>query len=278
MKLYFVTDQEGVAGVLDWHYAEGKFTDSGNRLLLDEVRAALDGARKFGQLEATVLQGHHTSCLDELEAPDVRVVRVNEGTWPFQLDSSFDGLLFIGQHSMAETPKGHLCHTMNGAIREIRLNGRVIGEIGLWVYLAASVGVPTIFLSGDHAACEEAKLLVPGITAASVKQGLSIHRADHLAPAVACEKIRSGVVQAMECLCLGTIAVPECTAEWTLEIEMVPQRTVVETYEIQDQQGEGVEKINRSTIRMHGAALPELLKRRRNIRIWKTVGPVEERC
>lgn len=42
----------------------------------------------------------------------------------------------------------------------ITLNGEAIGEIGQFALLAGSRGVPSIFLSGDEAACRELAALV----------------------------------------------------------------------------------------------------------------------
>ncbi len=47
-----------------------------------------------------------------------------------------------------------------------------LGEIAQWA-LRGALGLPVIFLSGDHAACREIEALIPGVTTAAVKQGLS---------------------------------------------------------------------------------------------------------
>lgn len=63
-------------------------------------------------------------------------------------------------------------------------------------YTAGWCGVPVAFLSGDGGVAREAAELLPGMTTVAVKEGsggatISIH------PALAVERIRSGVEQAL---------------------------------------------------------------------------------
>ena len=57
---------EGVGGVKNWHYTEGKRLPEGNRLLVGEVRAAVRGARKAGVSHITICEGHGTSNLKSI--------------------------------------------------------------------------------------------------------------------------------------------------------------------------------------------------------------------
>jgi len=80
----------------------------------------------------------------------------------------------IGQHAMEGTVDGNLNHTQNSVtVDHYRLNGTLIGEIGQWALCAGACGLPLIFLSGDEAACREAEALIPGITTAAVKRGIT---------------------------------------------------------------------------------------------------------
>ncbi|HWL54981.1 MAG TPA: M55 family metallopeptidase [Chthoniobacteraceae bacterium] len=275
MKLYIITDLEGVAGVKNWHYAEGKYLERGNQLLIGEVNAALEGARACGAAHFTVLEGHQTSCLKSLHSKDTDVISLREASFPSRLDASYDAVFFIGQHARAGASDGHLSHTMNGSTRSFHVNGRLVGEFGVWALVAGSFGVPVIFLSGDDAACREASELIPGIETAAVKRGKDIHEAVHLSPAKARARIRAGITLALAKLAKGSIPPLNVEAGCTLDITFYPERIVRETYEVEDLQPEGIERLNRSTVRIRANHLSEALLRRRDIKLWKTVAPAK---
>ena len=110
------------------------------------------------------------------------------------LDASYDAQLHIGQHAMAGTPGAPLCHTYSSReVESFTLNGEKIGEFGCRVLLAAAVGVPTIFLSGDDKAVAEAKAYLPGIATVTTKIGGGVQWALHLNPSEARALIRRGV-------------------------------------------------------------------------------------
>jgi len=107
--------------------------------------------------------------------------------------------MIIGQHAMAGVKEGNLHHTQNSRqVESYTLNGEPIGEIAQFALYHGALGMPMIFLSGDDAACREAKELIPGITAVAVKQGLSRNSAISLAAPEARKRIREGVKEAVE--------------------------------------------------------------------------------
>jgi len=93
--------------------------------------------------------------------------------WPFGLDASFHAVVWIGQHAKAGTPLAQIPHTEWFNTLDARLNGVSVGEFGMLAFCAASLGVPTLFGSGDQAFCEEARTLVAGIETVAVKRGLT---------------------------------------------------------------------------------------------------------
>ena len=61
MKLYIMTDIEGVAGVFSFEmhaYPEGKYFEYARRLLTAEVNAAVEGALAAGVIDILVVDGH----------------------------------------------------------------------------------------------------------------------------------------------------------------------------------------------------------------------------
>jgi D-amino peptidase len=107
------------------------------------------------------------------------------------MDEAVDALLFVGQHAMAGTPDAPLSHTYSSrTIEYYKLNGIPMGEFGCRAALAGSMGIPTIFVSGDDKMIAEAKSLIPGVYGATVKLGRGIESAIHLSPQAARELIQ----------------------------------------------------------------------------------------
>ncbi|MEN8255972.1 MAG: M55 family metallopeptidase, partial [Verrucomicrobiota bacterium] len=91
-----------------------------------------------------------------------------------ELCRDYDVCAIVGQHAMAGTVDGNMNHTQSSrAVEYFKLNDIPIGEIAQTALFFGALGIPMIYLTGDHAACREAKELIPGITVAEVKKGLS---------------------------------------------------------------------------------------------------------
>ena len=188
MGRYFIlTDLEGPAGVYNWTQtrAEGPAKERAMHLLTAEVNACVEGILSVDPgAEVVVWDGHGTGGLwpEELH-PDARYLPGTYGR-PYLFPEGFDGLLFVGQHAMAGTPDGPLCHTYSSRhVEYYRLNGAPIGEFGCRAALAGSFGIPTLFLAGDDKAATEALALVPDLVTAVTKRGLGVQAALHLSPA-----------------------------------------------------------------------------------------------
>lgn len=94
--------------------------------------------------------------------------------WPPILDESFAATFFIGCHAMAGTQGAVRDHTMSTTgWHHLWVNGRPMGEIGLWASVAGHYGVPCVLVSGCDKACAEAADLVPGIGTVVTKRGIS---------------------------------------------------------------------------------------------------------
>jgi D-amino peptidase len=107
------------------------------------------------------------------------------GGGPAGLDASFDAMFLCGLHGMAGLPRAVLGHSFTPHLAAVWLNGLRIGEIGMNCAVAGFSRVPTLFVSGDRAAGEEARALVPDIEVAVVKEGLSPVLVPLLTPAPA---------------------------------------------------------------------------------------------
>ena len=111
---------------------------------------------------------------------------------------TFEAQFLYGHHAMDNTPNGVLCHSWSSrSIANCWLNDELIGEIGFNMAHAGEVGVPTVFVSGDRAAVDEARRYVPTIEGVVVKEGLSRTGALTLSPTKARDLIREGARKVM---------------------------------------------------------------------------------
>lgn len=206
MKIYLMTDLEGVAGVYTWENREDDSAENferrmrGRRWLAGEVQAAVDGCHDGGAGQVIVNDGHgvgYTIDLDLLDDKPLIVHGLNRPFWLPYLDASCAATGLLGAHAKALTPSANLAHTMSGEIADYRFNGQSLGEAGLQAAIAGHYGVPFVFVAGDAYACEEMAALIPGVVTAPVKVGLGLQAALTLPPLEARELIRQRAAEAM---------------------------------------------------------------------------------
>ncbi len=216
MKVYIMTDMEGVAGVVnsdDYCSPDSRYYEVGREFTTLETNAAIEAALEAGATEILVVDGHGHGAINPLLLhPAAKLLAGRPLGYPFGCDASFDVAFSIGQHAKSNTDGGHLSHTGSFTVEELTINGVSVGEMGCNFLFAAYFGVPTVFLSGDLAAAEEARALVPNIAVAAVKEGIKRGPATglsgdenkrfngaaiHLHPVRARQLIREGVRDAL---------------------------------------------------------------------------------
>ena len=184
MKIYVMTDLEGVAGVMDaadWLNAEGRYYETAKALLTEEVNAAVGGFLDAGFDDVVVADGHgHGGIHPERLHPEARLMRGWPTKWPLLLDETYDAVAWVGQHAKAGTEYSHLTHTQWWNYVDLRINGVSIGELGQFAMCASELGVPGIFASGEKALAAEARELMPWIETVCVKEGTAPGRGDEL--------------------------------------------------------------------------------------------------
>jgi len=204
MKIYIMTDLEGVAGVVDFEsqtYDTGKYYEKAKELLTAEVNAAVEGAMRAGATEILVCDGHgQGGIVPELIHPSAKLLHGRPLGKFWELDNGkWDAVFLLGHHSINGTPDGNLNHTYSSrTIVKMLLNGEPAGEIGINIYLAGWFGIPAVLITGDEAACREAKQYVPDIEAVAVKKGINRTAAITLSPVKAREKIKEGAYRAAQ--------------------------------------------------------------------------------
>lgn len=205
MRLFIVTDLEGVAGVDSFGQTRHEDMTDPERdkapamdQLAREVNAAIDGIRSVAPDAAIdVLDGHGYGGLREEDLEGGTYLRRPDFD-PFT-ERDYDALLFVGQHAMAGTAFAPLRHTLSSLhVAYYKVNGTFIGEFGGMAIAAGLADVPTIFLSGDDKAAHEASIFAPEIETAVVKWGEGVEAARHRGPDDACDAVRSGAAGAVD--------------------------------------------------------------------------------
>ncbi len=221
MKIFISADIEGVCGCTAWDETEkGKdgYEYFAKQMTL-EVKAACDGANESGVNEIYINDAHDSGRnIDHNLLPkNTKLIRGWSGgnySMVDELDESFDALMFIGYHSAASKSSNPLSHTMTTSLDYIKINGKIASEFLIHSYIAAYLGVPVVFLSGDSGLCSEALELNKNIKTVAVKEGkgnstINIH------PQLAIDLIRSNVR-----LALSKAAIEGCIIELPKEFDL----------------------------------------------------------
>ena len=206
MKVFMVTDMEGVAGIVsftDQSYPDGKYYEQAKKLETAEVNAAVDGLLDAGVTEVLVWDGHGAGGISFEDLHPAAKLLHGRPSPPWsrlnEVIQQYDAVVIVGQHAMAGTMTGNQNHSQSSrTIDYIKVNGKPIGEIGQIALHFGSFGIPLIFLSGEIDACKEIEDLIPDVTTVAVKQGLGRGAAISLSAQEARRLIREGIRQAIE--------------------------------------------------------------------------------
>jgi D-amino peptidase len=205
MRLYISADIEGIAGVVSRdNTMPGKFEyEPARDWMTQAVVSACETARELGAEEVVVSDSHGNGQNIRYEAmpPYVQLVR----SWPRSLGmmqgietGAYDGALLIGYHAGATNPKGTLSHTFSGEfIHEVKLNGVTVSEAVISAAIAGHFGVPVLMLAGDDVVVAETRGLLGDIAFAELKTSTGFLSAMNPSPAVADERLREGVRDAV---------------------------------------------------------------------------------
>lgn len=256
MKVYIVCDLEGTAGVVDFQdqcYFEGKYFQQAQRMATLELNAVIEGALEGGATEIYAWPGHgdFPGGIDvELVHPECKLVMHAGDAGPIGIDESFDAMFLCGLHAMAGAENGVLAHSFMPQLANVWLNEIKIGEIGMNMAVFGEYDIPTVFISGDQAAVDEARQLVQGIVGAVVKWGLvekrklgalSERAAISLAPEAARNVLRETARKAMANI--DRITPFKLEVPLTLKVQYTEAK-----YAEQLMIHEGIKRINETTV------------------------------
>lgn len=164
LKIYIITDLEGISGVFKFAQTREKDTPlniQACEYFMDDVAAVVRGLRDAGATEVVVLDGHGSQAvIPHLMDPGATYItgkpRPGAGNLT-GLDASFAGVIMLGFHAMKGTPDGVLNHTQSSKTENrYWYNGLESGELAQNAAIAGHFGVPPIMVTGDEATCREA--------------------------------------------------------------------------------------------------------------------------
>jgi D-amino peptidase len=181
VKVYVSVDMEGISGIVHAEQTspEGKDYGAARKWMAEDVNAVVAGLLAGGATEVVVNDSHGgmRNILPSDLHPEASLITGTPKPLVMMagIDESYAACLLIGYHAQAGTTAAILDHTISGGtVYEAKVNGVALPELGLNALIAGSFGVPVIMLSGDAAACTQAKaLLGEGVTTVAVKQALS---------------------------------------------------------------------------------------------------------
>jgi len=186
MKIYIATDLEGATGVFKWDQGTPgtpEFRDA-MKLLMEDVAAVAEGLKQAGVKEIYASDGHSdgNNFIAEYMISGVKYITGRKkGDC---INETFDGYIMVGMHSMNGTPGGLLHHTQSHMLETKYWYEDVErGEIYQGGVSAGSFNVPVILVTGDEAACAEARATFgENLPTVAVKKGINREAAILLAP------------------------------------------------------------------------------------------------
>ena len=174
-KKYMIRcDIEGVTGVTTYQQADG--SDFGRAMLANDLNAAIAGLLSTGDHEI-VIYDEHTDGRNVAIEDLPNSVSVICGKPPYRpdwggIDSSYDAMIMVGYHARSGVEGALLPHSYSRKNLNIRINGTVVGEIGMESAIAGDFGVPVWLITGDSAGMAEAREVVPGVKTVVTKEAM----------------------------------------------------------------------------------------------------------
>jgi D-amino peptidase len=202
MKIYILADMEGISGIrtADQVKSDSPSFRQSCKLMMSDINEAVDAAFNGGAEEVVVCDMHAGGGQLKIEEMDSRAIYEcpNCGRLMPSLDKSFNGIMLVGIHAKAGTLNGFLDHTINSmSWFEYRINGQIMGEIGIAAAYGGHYDVPVIMVSGDYATTKEAEELLGDVECAAVKWGIGRNSCKCLSIPKAHERIRTAVLKGL---------------------------------------------------------------------------------
>jgi D-amino peptidase len=228
MNVYISVDIEGITGVVhaDMMMPSEREFDRGRRLMTKDTNAVIEGLVQAGATTIYVNDSHgpmRNLLIEELHPAALLISGTGDAKEFAQLEAAnelpFDAALLIGYHAMAKARPAIHPHTIAGiAVAELRINGRPHGETGLNAAVLASLGIPTVMVSGDQTTMAEARdFLGDAVELVTVKEARGRNAAICRPPAVTGPELTAAAERALKAASTVTKYLPE--QPWRLELD-----------------------------------------------------------
>lgn len=183
-KIYVSIDLEGIGGIVSTQQTgvvENAFYSEARRLMAGEANAVIEGINQAGAL--AVIGDSHGNMLNipiELLKGDFLLSCGTDKMLSMMggIDDTYSGVMFIGYHGRFGTPMAIMDHTYSpSTLRELRINGKPVGEAEINAEVAGYYGVPVLMVSGDDVTMEQLKKVFPSIETVAVKKSIGRYSA-----------------------------------------------------------------------------------------------------
>jgi D-amino peptidase len=223
--VFVITDAEGVAGVCRQDQTDPKDQEM-RQLLTGEINAAVEGFYAGGADEVIVWDGHDGSqTLSALTIHPRAKLIIGKLPVTMTFERRYSAIGFVGQHARANRGGAIMAHSYSSlGIQTMLMNGKPVGEIETQAALAGAYDMPVIFLSGDQAAADDLRAIVPNAELAVVKQGLSYYVCESLSAQAARDLIRDRAARAMKNI--SAIKPYKVEGAVTIQIERTTRNTL----------------------------------------------------
>jgi D-amino peptidase len=251
-SIFVITDAEGVAGVCRQDQTEPTNQEM-RQLLTGEINAAVDGFLEGGADDVIVWDGHDGSqTLSALTIHPKAKLVIGGLPASMLLDRHYSAVAYIGQHSRANVRGGIMAHSYSSlGIQNMLLNGKPVGEIDVIAAMAGHFQTPVVMLSGDQAAVDELRAIVPDAEFAAVKEGVGRYNCISLSAAGARDMIRAAARRSVAKI--GSIKPYMVAGPVTLQIEHTTRNSLPSDA----QSWTGAEVLDDRTVRFRGKDIYE---------------------
>jgi D-amino peptidase len=203
MKLYIIADMEGIAGVVADNQTGGSSTyfEASRMQYTKEIVAVCEAALSAGVEEIYVndFHGNGLTLIPEMLPREVMLIR--GGFRPTSgyhlLDETFAGMVMLGIHARTSTSNAVLPHTYTSKV-SFEIFGQAVGEFDILALVAGEMKVPTILISGDSKAIEQAGTNMPSTHRVITKYSIGSDGALCVHPDRVCELLRDETKRAVK--------------------------------------------------------------------------------
>lgn len=218
---------EGISGVVRSAQASPGRADYewARTMMAGDANAAVQGALDGGATEVVLADSHDGMCNLRLNELHPAASLISGSGRPLSMahgvDASFDAMFMVGYHATCGAPEGIMNHAyISHGLQRVSLNGREIGEIGIFAGVASCFGVPVALVTGDDACGAEARDWLPGAETVSVKTGINRFAAHCLSQTEAHRRIREGATRALRAENLSALSPLPLPALTTFQLEL----------------------------------------------------------